>query len=100
MGAGEEHPAFGKGIDIGRVHARMTAQAAGPVVEVIDGDEKHIGLLHPRGPEYGRRFSQRQGQGPGPRAADEISASEERIGHIHSPFATEDNLRSTDITQL
>jgi hypothetical protein len=45
MGVGEQHPARGQAIEVGRLGVRMSTQAADPIVQVIDGDEQDIGAL-------------------------------------------------------
>ena len=44
MRVGKQHPAFGQSINIGRAHLRMPLEATDPVVQVINGNEKHVGL--------------------------------------------------------
>ena len=42
----KEHAALGEGIDVRCLGLRMAAEATDPVVEVVHGDEEHIGALH------------------------------------------------------
>ena len=52
MGIAEQHTAPGKAIDIRRAHLRVSAEAADPVVQIVNRDEQHIGSL-------GRRLAKR-----------------------------------------
>ena len=38
MGVGEENPARGQTVNVGRLRLRMPAHAANPVIEIIDRD--------------------------------------------------------------
>ena len=45
MGVGEQHAAGRQPIDIRCLRLRMSAEATNPIVEIIDGDEQHVGPL-------------------------------------------------------
>src|SRR5437867_689938 len=45
MGIGEECAAFGETVHVGRLCLGMAAEAADPVIEVVDGDEENVGLV-------------------------------------------------------
>ncbi len=45
MGVGKKHPAFGQRVNIRRLYLRMALEASYPVIEIINGDEKDVGLL-------------------------------------------------------
>ena len=42
MGIREQHAPLCKGVDIGRLRLRMSAQGADPGIQVVNGDEQHI----------------------------------------------------------
>ena len=44
MGVAEQGAAPREPVDVGRPRLRMTAEAADPVVQVVDGDEEDVGL--------------------------------------------------------
>ena len=45
MGLLKKHATFGKGIYVWCLSLRVTAEAADPVIEVVYGDEQHVGVL-------------------------------------------------------
>ena len=60
VAAREPHAARGEPIDVRRFRLRVAPQVPHPVVEVIDGDEEHIGAARRRFP---RRAQAREGRG-------------------------------------
>lgn len=44
MRVGEERAALGEPVNVRRLHLRMPAEAADPVVLIINGEEEDIGL--------------------------------------------------------
>ena len=75
MGVGKEDAAGRKAIHVGRLGLRMASQTADPVVQIIDGDEKNIGLWKVCGSQ-GR-------SGAGEHAQEESDAQETADGVIH-----------------
>ena len=49
IGVAEQHAARGETVQIRRLRLRMPAEAADPVVEVVERNEEHVGLLLGRG---------------------------------------------------
>ena len=47
MGIVEENPGGSQAVEVRRPGLRMTAQAPHPVVEVVHGNEKHVGFFRP-----------------------------------------------------
>ena len=45
MGLFKKYTALGKGIDVRCLGLRMAAEATDPVVEVVHGNEQHIGAF-------------------------------------------------------
>ena len=45
MGIGKARAALGQPIDVGRLHHRMPAEVADPIVLIINGDHQDIGFL-------------------------------------------------------
>ena len=45
MGLFKEHAALGKGIDVWCLSLRVSTEATDPVIEVVYGDEQHVGVL-------------------------------------------------------
>jgi len=65
MRVGKQRAAGGQTINMGRLHLRMTFQAADPVVLIVDGDEQDIGLLRRQrrhGNQQPAKHKQRQHQ--------------------------------------
>ena len=45
MGIGKARAALSQPIDVGRLHHRMPAEVADPIVLIINGDHQDIGFL-------------------------------------------------------
>ena len=60
MRVGEEHASGRQTIDVWSFCLRMAAQAAGPVVEIVDGDEEHISLFVSGKPDSDRAKQHRE----------------------------------------
>ena len=45
MGLFKEHAALGEGIDVRCLGLRMAAETTDPVIEIVHGNEQHIGVL-------------------------------------------------------
>jgi len=45
VGVGEEDAPLGEPVKVGGLYIRMAAEASGPVVEVVNGHKKHVGLF-------------------------------------------------------
>ena len=45
MGLFKEHAALGEGIDVRCLGLRVAAETTDPVIEVVHGNEQHIGAL-------------------------------------------------------
>ena len=45
MGLFKKHAALGKGIDVWCLSLRVSTEATDPVIQVVYGDEQHVGVL-------------------------------------------------------
>ena len=45
MGLFKEHATFGEGIDVRGLGLRVATETTDPVIEVVYGDEEHVGAL-------------------------------------------------------
>ena len=74
MGVAEQHAAPGQAIDVRRAHLRVAAEAAHPVVQVVNRDEQHVRPL-------GRRLAKRH------RKAKRYKTNKRATGHSISSFS-------------
>jgi len=60
MGIGKQHAARRQSVDIRRMHPAAPAETVSPIVQIVDGNEQHVGFSLARLPQR-RTTNNKQG---------------------------------------